>query len=90
MTTSCTSLESGGGGGVWCSVAGLALNWFFLREVRQRERKKRDITIKEPNKMPITTHSFSPNIDVAFESSTFINAASFPDICLLSGKGGSK
>ena len=50
------------------------------REVMQIERRKRVMTMSEPTRIPITTHSRSPNIDVGFESSEFTNAASYTDI----------
>lgn len=50
------------------------------REVRQSERRKRVRTIRDPTRIPMTTQSRSPKIDVGFESSVFTKAASYTDI----------
>jgi len=55
---------------------------FFRREVKQRERRKSAMTIRDPSKIPITTHSRRPKIDVGFESSVLRKAASYTDIVL--------
>ena len=46
----------------------------------QRERMKRAKTMSEPTKIPMTTHSLRPKIEVGFDSSVFTNAASYTDI----------
>lgn len=46
----------------------------------QRESMKRAKTISEPTKIPMTTHSLRPKIEVGFDSSVSTNAASYIDI----------
>ena len=46
----------------------------------QRERMKRAKTMSEPTKIPMTTHSLRPKIEVGFDSSVSTNAASYTDI----------
>lgn len=46
----------------------------------QRESMKRAKTMSEPTKIPMTTHSLRPKIEVGFDSSVSTNAASYTDI----------
>lgn len=46
----------------------------------QRESMKRAKTMSEPTKIPMTTHSLRPKIEVGFDSSVSTNAASYIDI----------
>ena len=41
------------------------------------------MTIRDPSKIPITTHSRRPKMDVGFESSVLRKAASYMDILTL-------
>ena len=50
----------------------------------QRERMKRAKTMSEPTKIPMTTHSLRPKIEVGFDSSVSTNAASYTDIFFFS------
>lgn len=49
----------------------------------QRESMKRAKTMSEPTKIPMTTHSLRPKIEVGFDSSVSTNAASYIDIFFL-------
>lgn len=49
----------------------------------QTEMRKSTRTMITPTKIPTTTHSRRPNIEVGFESSVFMNALSYIDILVL-------
>ena len=40
--------------------------------MRQRERKKRAMTMRDPSKIPMTTQSLRPKIDVGLDSSALM------------------
>lgn len=44
---------------------------FLLREVKQSERMQRIETMNKPTPIPITSHTFRPNMLVFFDSSWF-------------------